>query len=118
MDSLTPEKRRALMGRIRGKDTAPELAVRQMLYYLGYRYRLYRADLPGKPDLAFISRKKAIFVHGCFWHGHNCGRGTIPKTNTEFWIRKIKGTNIRDQLNYETLKKLGWSYLVVWECEL
>jgi DNA mismatch endonuclease Vsr len=107
------------MRRIRSKDTAPELKVRSLVHRLGYRFRLHRKDLPGKPDLVFPSRRKVIFVHGCFWHGHDCPSvARTPKTNTGYWVEKIQRNAERDVRHQSELKSLGWDVLVVWECEL
>ena len=107
------------MRTVRGRDTAPELAVRRLLTQLGYRYRLHRADIPGKPDIAFVGRRKAIFVHGCFWHGHDCKRGARPpKANADYWRRKIGRNRERDAATAERLAEAGWGALTVWECEL
>jgi DNA mismatch endonuclease (patch repair protein) len=107
------------MRAVRARDTAPELAVRRMAHGLGYRFRLHRADLPGRPDLVFPGRRKAIFVHGCFWHGHDCPRGArAPKTNEEYWRGKIARNVARDAASLLALDALGWSGLVIWECEL
>jgi DNA mismatch endonuclease (patch repair protein) len=106
------------MRAIRGKDTKPELAVRSMVHGLGYRFRLHRADLPGKPDLTFPARHKVVFVHGCFWHSHGCKSGLIPKSNRDFWLPKLRRNQERDQDSLEALVQLGWKPLVVWECEL
>lgn len=108
------------MRRIRSRDTGPELTVRRSLRQLGFTgYRLCRKDLPGKPDIVFIGRKKAIFVHGCFWHGHACHEGKRkPKTNQGYWIPKIQRNRERDQNNRRFLKKLGWKVMTVWECEI
>ncbi|WP_245590015.1 very short patch repair endonuclease [Desulfonatronum lacustre] len=107
------------MSRIRGKNTKPELIVRSLLHGLGYRFRLHRKDLPGKPDITLPKYKKVVFVHGCFWHSHqNCPRAKRPTTNTEFWREKL-GKNIRrDQENSERLKQKGWDVLVLWSCEI
>lgn len=107
------------MRAVHSTDTSTEMAVRRLLHASGYRYRLHRDNLPGKPDIVFPSRKKAIFVHGCFWHGHDCKRGArMPKTNREYWMRKI-GRNVeRDRAHCEHLAALGWEVLVVWECEV
>ena len=106
------------MARIGAKDTRPELAVRRLLHRLGYRYRLHRRDLPGRPDICFPGRRKAIFVHGCFWHRHDgCRRTTTPKTRTSFWTAKFEGNIARDRMNLSDLGKLGWKAIVVWECE-
>lgn len=107
------------MARVRSRDTAPEKAVRQVLTALGYRYRLNRGDLPGKPDVAFIGRRKAVFVHGCFWHGHDCARGgRAPKANAEYWRAKIARNRARDARALDELRGMGWDALVLWECEL
>ncbi|RIV86851.1 very short patch repair endonuclease [Aurantiacibacter zhengii] len=113
-----PDRSR-IMRAVKGKDTSPERFVRSILHRAGYRFRLHATDLPGKPDIIFRRRKKAIFVHGCFWHGHNCKRGArIPKSNTQYWKKKI-GSNIdRDVRSLGALKALGWSVAIVWECEL
>lgn len=106
------------MARIGARDTAPELAVRRLLHRLGYRYRLHRRDLPGTPDICFSGRRKAIFVHGCFWHRHDgCRRTTTPRTRTAFWEDKFRKNVIRDRTNRTDLELLGWETLVVWECE-
>ncbi len=118
-DTLTPQQRSHAMRRVKATDTSPELAVRRALHAKGYRFRLHRKDLPGKPDLAFPSRRAAIFVHGCFWHGHGCKRGArIPKTNTDYWLAKIARNKARDARNSKALSDLGWRSLTVWECEL
>lgn len=109
------------MRRIRSKDTAPEMTVRRLVHGLGYRYRLHRKGLPGNPDLVFSSRKKVIFVHGCFWHQHedlSCKITNTPKTNLEYWLPKLERTKQRDELNQQKLKETGWDVLVVWECEI
>ena len=107
------------MRAVKSKDTAPEMIVRRLVFSLGYRYRLHGAKLPGKPDLFFASRKKAIFVHGCFWHGHDCRRGDRqPKANAEYWREKIGRNRARDLSNVAKLEAAGWSVLVVWECEI
>ena len=119
MDTLTPEKRSALMAKVKGRDTGPERVVRRLVWSLGHRYRLNRADLPGKPDLVFASKKKVIFIHGCFWHRHSCRRGvSFPSTRVEFWLEKFARTKTRDASVLAELEGLGWSVLVVWECEL
>lgn len=107
------------MQSVHSKDTKPELMVRRLAYQLGYRYRLHRKDLPGKPDLAFIGRRKVVFVHGCFWHGHDCTRGARePKANNAYWVDKIARNKARDQAHLATLAARGWRGLVIWECEL
>jgi len=118
-DVFPSEKRSWIMSRVREKNTSPEFKVRSLVHRLGYRFRLHRKDLPGKPDLVFPSRKKIIFVHGCFWHGHDCARGNrSPKTNTEYWVEKIRRNTERDACHQAELKAIGWDVLVVWECEL
>jgi len=117
MDRLSPERRSALMSRIRSKDTGPERVVRSLAHRLGFRFRLHRRDLPGTPDLAFPSRRKAIFVHGCFWHGHVCKVGKMPKSRTDYWGPKIVENRARDARKRRQLARLGWRSLVVWECE-
>jgi DNA mismatch endonuclease (patch repair protein) len=107
------------MRAVKGADTEPEMIVRRMVHAMGYRYRLHRRDLPGKPDLVFAGLKKVIFVHGCFWHGHDCARGArMPKTNARYWIAKIGRNRERDAANISELNKAGWRTAVVWECEL
>lgn len=107
------------MQAVKSKNTAPELLLRKMLHAQGYRYRLHRRDLPGSPDLVFLGRKKVIFVHGCFWHGHDCPRGSrVPKANRDYWKAKIAGNRVRDATNQATLASGGWGVLTVWECEL
>ena len=113
----TPE-RSALMARIRGQDTKPEMAVRRLLHGLGYRYRLHAGDLPGRPDIVFRSRRKVIFVHGCFWHQHEgCREATIPKVRTAYWQRKFQTNLERDKASLNALERMGWQAFVVWECE-
>jgi DNA mismatch endonuclease (patch repair protein) len=106
------------MRAIRGKDTKPELAVRSLVHRFGYRFRLHKPDLPGKPDMAFPARHKVIFVHGCFWHSHNCKPGLIPGSNQDFWLTKLGRNKLRDSKNLEALDDLGWKSLVIWQCEL
>lgn len=116
-DRLTIEQRSNLMRRVRGKDTAPELIVRRLAHAAGYRFRLYRKDLPGKPDLCFPSRRKAIFVHGCFWHGHGCKIGRLPKSRPEYWEPKIARNRERDTAAVAALAALGWRVLTIWQCQ-
>lgn len=106
------------MRAVKGQNTEPEMVVRRLLHRLGYRYRLHRRNLPGKPDLVFGSRRKVIFVHGCFWHGHDCKRGDRrPGTNTTYWNRKLDRNVERDKKIQTKLQVLGWDVLVIWECE-
>lgn len=118
MDILAPEQRSMLMSRIRGKDTGPELKVRQRAHALGFRFRLHRRDLPGSPDLVFASQRKVIFVHGCYWHRHpGCRYAYSPKSNVEFWHSKFDSNVARDRLVMNALGEIGWQVFVVWECE-
>jgi DNA mismatch endonuclease, patch repair protein len=117
-DKLTPPERSALMSRIRSKDTKPELIVRRLLHRMGYRYVLHDRRLPGTPDLAFPARRKVIFVHGCFWHSHDCGRGFKPVTNADLWHAKLARNLVRDREVRRDLRRLGWECLTVFECAL
>jgi DNA mismatch endonuclease, patch repair protein len=117
-DVLTPEQRRLNMSRIRGKDTKPEMLLRRGLHARGLRYRLHRADLPGRPDIVFPRYRAVILVHGCFWHGHNCSLFKLPATRREFWQAKIEGNRVRDARDLRRLADAGWRVLVVWECAL
>lgn len=111
--------RSANMRAIRSKDTKPEIFVRRLVHSMGYRFRLHRSTLVGKPDLVFPSRNKLIFVHGCFWHGHSCSTGRrVPIQNRQYWVAKISGNRARDKASRRSLKKLGWDSLVLWECQL
>jgi DNA mismatch endonuclease (patch repair protein) len=119
-DVFSAEKRSAVMRAVKSKDTAPERAVRAAVRALGFgrRYRLHRADIAGKPDLAFASLRKLIFVHGCFWHGHDCKRGARePKGNAAYWRAKIARNRARDAAVRARLRRAGWASLVIWECE-
>ena len=117
-DVLTVEQRRYCMSRIGGKDTKPELTVRRLVHSLGYRYRLHVKALPGSPDLVFPSRRKVIFVHGCFWHRHRCKYGQVtPGTRRQFWKTKLQGNADRDSRNRSELCRKGWKPFIVWECE-
>ena len=119
VDQISPERRSWNMSRIRPYDTRPELVVRRMLHRMGYRYRLHRRDLPGKPDLVFPSRGKVLFVHGCFWHRHNCKVGNrIPKSRVNFWLAKFEYNRRRDRRNVRALNRAGWRVLTVWECQI
>ncbi len=119
MDRVSRERRSEIMSRIRGKNTKPELVVRRLLHRLGYRFRLHQKDLPGQPDVVLAKYKTVIFIHGCFWHGcDECDRGTrIPKTNTEFWLKKIAENRERDSGNLVRIRNLGWQVIVLWACE-
>lgn len=119
-DTLSPSERSERMSRVRGKDTKPELVVRRLVYGRGYRYRLHRRDLPGIPDLVFPSRKKVVFIHGCFWHRHPdpaCKLARLPKSRLDFWLPKLEGNRQRDLENIGKLYNSGWNSLVIWECE-
>lgn len=119
MDKLSADRRSANMRAIRSKDTKPELMVRKALRAIGFTgYRLHRKDLPGRPDIAFIGKKKAIFVHGCFWHGHNCREGARqPHSRKEYWLPKISGNQARDARHVADLLNNGWKVLTIWDCE-
>jgi DNA mismatch endonuclease (patch repair protein) len=117
-DVHTPEQRSRNMAAIRGAGTKPEMLVRRVLYGLGHRYRLHRKDLPGKPDIVLSKLRTVIFVHGCFWHSHDCRWGRVlPKTRADFWADKRDGTVKRDDRTARALEELGWRVLIVWECE-
>ena len=119
VDTVTPNRRSEIMSRIRSKNTQPELLVRRLLHKAGFRYRLHRADLPGKPDLAFPGRKKVVFIHGCFWHMHEgCAMARVPKSRVEFWTTKLSANRLRDSAHVAKLEAAGWEVLVLWECEL
>ena len=118
-DVFTPEQRSAVMRQVPGKNSSIELAVRKLLTGLGLRYRLHRKDLPGSPDVVLAGRRLAIFVHGCFWHGHDCKRGArAPKTNADYWTAKIARNRARDAATTQALDAMGWRTETVWECEL
>lgn len=119
MDTLTPAERSARMALVRAKDTKPELLVRRLVHGMGYRYRLHRRDLPGTPDLVFPGRGKVIFIHGCFWHRHaDCALARLPKSRSDFWLPKLTANAERDARNVRALRRLGWSVLTIWECQL
>ncbi len=117
-DPLSQAERSERMSRVHHADTKLELAVRRIVYDMGYRYRLHAKDLPGHPDLVFRSRKKVIFVHGCFWHQHGCRQYRMPKSRLDFWAQKLEKNVERDGKTYTTLKEKGWRILVIWECEM
>lgn len=113
------KRRSEIMRAVKSKNTAPELKVRKILSSMGYRYRINNPPIPGNPDIYILGLKKAIFVNGCFWHGHDCRRGhRVPKTNVDYWVKKIRGNVERDKLVAEELNKLGWQVLIIWECNL
>src|SRR5262245_26519458 len=119
VDNLTPERRSALMSRVRPRDTQPERIVRSALHSLGYRFRVHFGTLLGKPDIVFPGRRKIIFVHGCFWHGHkHCRFARIPKTRPEFWELKIAQNRGRDKRTATSLRQAGWRVIVLWQCQL
>jgi DNA mismatch endonuclease, patch repair protein len=117
-DPLSARSRSRLMGRVRNRDTQPELQLRSLLHRAGFRFRLHVSDLPGTPDLVLPRFRTAVFVHGCFWHGHDCSRGARPATNVEFWNAKLDRNLGRDRAAREALQQGGWAVLTVWECEL
>jgi DNA mismatch endonuclease, patch repair protein len=119
MDTLTCGERSERMRRVKSRDTKPEQALRTLVWALGYRYRKHRRDVPGNPDLAFVGRKRAIFLHGCFWHRHDCPSGRrTPKSRVMFWTEKFRRNVKRDAVVAKSLKRAGWKALVIWECEL
>lgn len=119
MDKLSPEQRSRNMAQVKGKNTKPEKLVRSLLHCMGYRFRLHDKQLPGKPDIVMPKYKAVVFVHGCFWHGHEgCKRASIPATRPEFWEQKISGNKERDSRNIAALENLGYRCLIVWQCEL
>ena len=118
MDTLTPERRSALMKRVKRSDTKPELTLRKALHKVGFRYLIGDKRLPGTPDLAFPKHKAAVFVHGCFWHGHDCRQGRAPSSNVGYWVPKIEANRARDARKVQAVRILGWRVFTVWECEL
>lgn len=119
MDRLDPKRRSKNMSRIRSTDTKPEMLVRSMLHKAGYRFRLHRKDLPGKPDITLPGRHKAVFVHGCFWHQHpGCREGRLPRSHQDYWMPKLERNCARDSKVREQLQQAGWDVMVVWECEV
>ena len=118
-DNLTAEQRRKCMSRIGGKNTKPEKIVSSWLHQRGYRFRLHRKDLPGKPDIVLPKYKTVVFVHGCFWHQHEgCRKALLPQTNKDFWLKKLQQNAIRDQAVQEQLETCGWKVFVIWQCEI
>ncbi|MBY5797685.1 very short patch repair endonuclease [Rhizobium leguminosarum] len=118
IDTRTPEQRRRIMQSVGQKNTGPEIAIRRALHRLGYRFRLHARTLPGRPDIVFPSRRKVILVHGCFWHGHDCSKGRLPKSRNEYWKPKIEANKARDERTVNELKVMGWESLVIWQCEV
>lgn len=118
VDGLTTAQRSWNMSRVRSHNTKPELLVRSILHRNGYRFRLHKKELPGKPDIVLAKHHAVIFVHGCFWHRHkNCPDATVPKTRTDFWIQKFAGNVERDKRTQKALRRFGWNIIIVWECE-
>jgi DNA mismatch endonuclease, patch repair protein len=117
-DRVSIDKRSAIMRAVKGKDTTPELAVRRMLHRMGLRFRLHAKALPGTPDIVMKRHSLVIFVHGCFWHGHDCGKGKLPKSNRSFWERKIERNRERDRKGVSDLRRLGWRVAIVWQCRI
>jgi DNA mismatch endonuclease, patch repair protein len=119
LDTFSPEKRSEIMRRVHSTDTTPEKKVRSLLHGLGFRFRLHRSDLPGKPDIVLPKYRAAIFIHGCFWHRHpGCPRASTPATRREYWLPKFERTEQRDRINQAKLIELGWRVVVIWECEI
>ena len=119
MASLSPEQRARTMSRIKGRNTGPELLVRKLLHRMGFRFRLHARELPGTPDIVLPKYRTVIFVNGCFWHGHDCKKGSRrPKSNQDYWLTKISKNQKRDAVNQAALLNLGWDVLILWECEL
>lgn len=117
MDTRSPEQRRRIMQAVKSKDTTPELLVRRLLHRLRYRFRLHRKDLPGRPDIVLPKYRKVILVHGCFWHSHGCAKGQPPKSRQDYWLPKLEANVNRDRDKTAQLEQLGWSVLIVWQCE-
>src|SRR3984885_5136835 len=115
MDRISPDSRSKLMSRVAGRNTKPEIAVRSLLHRMGFRFRLHRKDLPGKPDIVLPKWMTVIMVHGCFWHGHDCCDGHVPKSNTPYWSSKLLRNRQRDVENSAKLSLLGWKQIIVWE---
>jgi DNA mismatch endonuclease (patch repair protein) len=118
VDRLAPDARSRLMARIGPRNTAPELAVRRAAHAAGFRFRLHRRDLPGTPDLVFPRFRAAVFVHGCFWHGHGCAKGRLPKSREDYWHPKIAANRARDVAKAAALEAAGWRVLTIWQCEI
>lgn len=121
IDTVSRERRSEIMSRIRSSGMKPEMIVRRMTHAMGYRYRLHYKKLPGTPDLVFPSRRKAIFVHGCFWHQHSdpsCKKARMPKSNRDYWVSKFERNVVRDAESQSSIVEMGWSVLVIWECEI
>jgi DNA mismatch endonuclease (patch repair protein) len=117
-DTRTPDQRRRIMQSVGTKHTGPELKVRRALHALGFRFRLHRRDLPGSPDIVLPKWRTAIFVHGCFWHGHGCAKGRPPKSNPDYWLPKIEANRERDRRNESRLREGKWKVLTIWQCQI
>lgn len=118
-DNLTPSQRQRCMSHIRSKDTKPEIIIRRFLFAKGLRFRLHAKQLPGKPDLTFPKYKTIVFIDGCFWHSHeNCKYSKLPKTNVDYWIKKLENNKLRDEANEKKLEEMGWRVIRIWECEI
>lgn len=117
VDTRSPAQRSKIMKSVGTRNTGPEIVVRKVLHALGYRFRLYRNDLPARPDIVLPGRRKVVLVHGCFWHGHGCAKGRLPKSRLDYWRPKIAENKKRDRRNVGKLRSLGWKVLVVWQCE-
>lgn len=117
-DTRSTEQRRRIMQSVKRRDTGPEMAVRHLLYRAGYRYRLHVKGLPGSPDVVFTSRRKVVFVHGCYWHGHGCRKGKLPKSRLDYWDEKIAANRARDARKESELQAGGWQVMSVWQCEI
>jgi len=119
MDTFSKSKRSEIMAKVSGKNTKPEIKVRKYIFSKGFRYRKNVSDLPGKPDIVLPKYKTIIFIHGCFWHGHeNCEAAELPTSNVDYWVKKVSSNVNRDYQNIQLLKKSGWNVIVIWECEL
>lgn len=118
MDTVTPTIRSQIMARVKGENTAPEMVVRKALHSAGYRYRLHRKDLPGRPDVVFSSYRLVVFIHGCFWHWHGCKRSRMPSSNINYWKKKIERNMERDRANQSLLNDDGWEIRIIWECQV
>jgi DNA mismatch endonuclease (patch repair protein) len=117
MDTRSPEQRRRIMQAVKSKDTRPELVTRRLLHAMGYRFRLHRKDLPGRPDIVLPKHRKVIFVHGCFWHAHGCPKGQPPKSRPDYWLPKLEANVRRDDSKINDLRAMGWKILIIWQCE-
>ena len=118
MDNLSKQERSERMSRIKGTDTGPEMTVRRIVHGMGFRYRLHVRELPGKPDIVLPKLGKIIFVHGCFWHQHECAFSHVPKSNVSYWRPKLQRNQVRDRENIKALRSIGWKCLTLWECQM